>query len=153
MPAPSSPPRYWLLNFRPDTYEIVKAAGVIGVLDSHRRRFASLGPGDRFVVYVSQRRIFDAHGRIESEPFTDLTPIFGPKRLYPWRCKVSFEQTGGAIPGDDLLWDLTAWPDPMKTTPSNYLFCYGGFLEMPEADYQAVRRVLAESVTASIPGR
>jgi len=139
MPAP----RYWLLNFRPETYEIVKSAGTIGVLDCHRRRFAAMAEGDLFVVYVSRQRVFDGHGRIAGAPFADTTPLFGAGKLYPWRAPVTFSQTGRALPGDDLLWGLSVWPDPMKTSPTNYLFCYGGFMEITETDYKAVLDALS----------
>lgn len=72
-PPPSPGPvehrgRQWLLMFRPETYELVKQHQVIGVITGHRERFSRVRPGDRVVVYVSQRQELDAYGQITSNP-------------------------------------------------------------------------------------
>lgn len=134
--------RNWLLMFRPDTYMVVKDKGVIGVLYQHRNRFAELSKGDRFIAYVSRDRVVDAYGVLASDPFEDATPVWKTRERYPERCRVSFEQTGARKDAKDLLWHLTCWPEPMKTSPSNYLFCKGGFLEISDDDYDLLVGVL-----------
>lgn len=124
----------WLLMFRPDTYATVKDRGVIGVLHQHRTRFASLSAGDRFVAYISRSRLVDGHGRLAGDPYVDVEPIWSTREHYPQRCEVAFDRTGAAMDATTLLWHLDCWPNPMKTTPSNYLFCKGGFLQISDHD-------------------
>lgn len=129
---------HWLLMFKPDTYEIVKERGVIGVLHTHRRRFAHLAEGDCFVAYVSRRQVLDGHGTIVGRPFQEVEKLWPGAELYPERCRVAFERVGAAVPGADLLWELDAWNSrgkPLTTQPWNMLYCYGGFMEVPETDY------------------
>lgn len=139
----------WILMFRPETYAIVKEKATIGVLYQHRRRFAELQPGDRFVAYVSKSMTLDAHGTIAGAPFEDAEPLFGTRERYPERCKVAFEETGIAAPGADPLWHLSVWPEQLKTTPWNMLFCYGGFMKIPDADYDALRAAMTAHRAAS----
>ncbi|MBI3927013.1 MAG: hypothetical protein HY319_15865, partial [Armatimonadetes bacterium] len=113
---------YWILMFRPETYELVKKFETIGVLHMHRRRFAQLKRGDRFVTYVSRERLLDGHGELTSEPFVDDKPVFGPGDPYPQRCRVRFLQTGARQDAKELLWSLSHFTQmTMKTTPTNYL--------------------------------
>lgn len=130
--------RNWLLMFKPDTYEIVKERGVIGVLYMHRRRFADLKDGDRFIAYVSRWQVLDGYGVLVGDPFEDTEKVFPGRELYPERCRVAFQRTGASAPGSDLLWGLDVWnarDKPLRTQPWNMLFCYGGFMEVPESDF------------------
>lgn len=129
----------WLLMFRPDTYEVVKDRGMVGVLHMHRRRFAELANGDRFFAYLSRRQVLDGHGVVVGEPFEDVEPLFPGRERYPQRCRVAFERTGAAVPAADALWDLDVWKardKPLVTQPWNMLLCYGGFIQVPESDYR-----------------
>ena len=139
----------WILMFRPETYAIVKEKATIGVLYQHRRRFAELRAGDRFIAYISKSMILDAHGTIAGEPFEDPKPLFGTRQCYPERCEVAFEETGVGAPGANHLWNLSVWPEPMKTTPWNMLFCYGGFLRIPDPDYDALRAAMMAHPSAN----
>jgi len=132
----------WLVMFKPDTYEVVKDKGIIGVLYQHRKRFGQLSEGDRFVAYVSRDRVVDGYGTLTSDPYEDVTPVWATFERYPERCQVSFEQAGARKDAKELLWHLECWPDPMKTSPSNYLFCKGGFLEISDDDYELLVGVL-----------
>lgn len=128
----------WLLMFRPDTYEIVQAKGVIGALYMDRRRFGELREWDRVIAYVSKEQIIDGYGRLTSGPYEDPAPLFPGNGPYPERCRVAFEQVGARMPGADLLWKLDVWAaraEPLKTTPWNMLYCYGGFMKIPDSDY------------------
>jgi hypothetical protein len=132
----------WLMMFRPETYEVVKEAGVIGVLDMHRRRFAELADGDRFLAYISRRQVLDGYGTIVGSPYVDLEPLWPGKRLYPQRCRVAVERTGAAMPAKELLWELDVWAErvePLKTQPWNMLLCYGGFMAVPDSDWVRLR--------------
>ena len=51
--------RNWLFLFRPETYEDVRRLGFVGVRYDHRRRFADISEGDRFVAYISRLRVLD----------------------------------------------------------------------------------------------
>lgn len=131
--------RHWIMMFRPETYELVKRHETIAVNPQHGPRFfREIADGDRFVIYVSHRRVIDGHGEIIGEPFVDTAPIFGEERDYPHRCKVRFQQTGAAVDASgDVLWGLAPFEGmEMKTTPTNYIFLKGGFLEISERDYQ-----------------
>ena len=86
--------RHWLFMFRPETFEVVRREGVIGVLDTHRRRFAALVEGDRFITYLSRLRVLDGHGVLTSGPYVDDTQIFPVAQRYPWRCRVTVQRTG-----------------------------------------------------------
>lgn len=136
--------RNWLLAFRPDTYEKVKQHGTIGVLKNYRKRFAELAPGDRFVVYLTQKRVFDGHGVIDGEPFEAEDPIFGEGQVYPHRCRVRFLETGAAREAGELLWFLEAFREVGNTSPTNMLFCKGGFMEIPESDFERLCSYTAE---------
>ncbi len=137
----------WLLAFRPDTYEKVKNHQTIGVLKNHRKRFAALSTDDRLIVYLTQKRVFDGHGLIAGEPFEDNKPIFGEGQVYPHRCKVKLLETGRAIPAEDTLWFLEAFSQVTNTEPTNVLFCRGGFVEIPDSDYDFLRRLLSGAET------
>jgi hypothetical protein len=128
----------WLILFRPETYATVVEKGIIGVLDQHRRRFAELAPGDRFVAYLSQRRVLDGYGQITGAPYLDTSPVWSTFERYPQRCTVRFARTDASVDAGEHLWHLNCWPDPMKTTPSNYLFCKGGFHRLAPGDYDAL---------------
>lgn len=131
--------KHWLMMFKPETYEIVKERHVIGVLHMHRRRFAALQHGDRFLAYISRQQLLDGHGTIVGQPYEDVERLWPGRELYPQRCRVTFSQSGAALPAKDLLWELDAWKlrtEPLNTQPWNMLFCYGGFMEVPESDYR-----------------
>jgi hypothetical protein len=137
--------KHWLLMFKPETYEIVKDKGVIGVLHMHRRRFSDLADGDRFLAYVSRQQVLDGYGRLDGQPYEDIERLWPGRELYPQRCRVAFDNVGAEVPAKDLLWDLDAWKareKPLATQPWNMLFCYGGFMEVPESDYQRLVGVL-----------
>ena len=124
--------------FRPDTYRCVKKLGTIGARHEHRNRFAEFRSDDLFIAYVSKRGILDGYGRVTSNPFVDDAPIFGPGVAYPNRCRVAFELDGAEAPVGDLLWALERWKGPemtLRTHPANMLFCYGGFMEITQTDY------------------
>lgn len=135
--------RNWLLAFRPDTYEKVKSHQTIGVLKNYRKRFAELAPGDRFVVYLTQKRLFDGHGLIDGRPFEDTKPIFGEGQVYPHRCRVRFLETGRGTPAGDTLWFLDVFKDLDNTEPTNLLFCRGGFTEIGDKDYDYLVGLMA----------
>jgi hypothetical protein len=128
---------HWLFMFRPETYELVKKHETLGVLKSHRARFSTLAPSDRFVSYVSRLQILDGHGVVESSPFESTESIFGDRsERYPHRAKVSFVETGLGRDGSKLLYGLSAFQEGLNTTPANTVLCKGGFLEITQEDYE-----------------
>ena len=134
---------YWILMFRPETYEKVKEHETIGVTGLHQKRIAAVQPGDRFVTYVSRTRVVDGHGRFTSEAFVDMAPMFGVREVYPCRAKVAFEQTGARIDAKELLWGLAEFATcDAKTTPSNMLLCRGGLMKITAEDFEWLRKVL-----------
>ena len=84
---------HWLMMFRPDTYDVVKERGVIGVLHMHRLRLAEVAERDSVIAYVSKRTVLDGVGRIARGPVPDLDPVFP-----------------GREPARELLWELDVWP-------------------------------------------
>lgn len=146
----------WLFLFKDETYKTVREHGHVGVLDQHRRRFATLKSGDRFIAYLSQPGRLDGHGRVEGEPFETDEPLWGTREKkvagsketltvprYPRRCAVAFDQVGVGRAAGNLLWHLHCWPDQMTTFPGNYMFIRGGFTEITDADYLLLRGILA----------
>lgn len=96
---------------------------------------------------------FIASGEFTSEPFEDDTPIFGPGQPYPRRCKVKFEESGFGRPVGECLWYLSAFTSmEMKTSPTNYLRCYGGFMEISVEDYDWLLEVMAGTWTPETAG-
>lgn len=127
--------RFWLLMFRPETYEFVKGHGTIGVLKRDKARFALIRPGDRVVAYVSRVRKLDAYGQVASLPFVGTEPIFGPKsERYTERARVEFARIGLQRDATQLLYGVTALENS-STTPVNRLLCAGGFIEITSEDY------------------
>lgn len=130
---------HWLLMFRPDTYSIVTDKGLVGVRAEHRRRFEQIDDGDPFIAFISKTAVLDGSGKFVGQPFVATDPVFGQGSDYPHRCRVTFERTGAAVPVKNVLWGLDAWGrlgHDLRTHPSNMLFCYGGFMQIPPSDYQ-----------------
>ncbi len=115
----------------------------MAVLNQHRRRFAEVAPGDRFVAYISRERLLDAHGEVVGEPFQDVADEPKGWIRYTERARIRFDQTAAGIDARELLWGLTVCSEGIKTEPTNLLFCKGGFMEIPESDYQWLRDVMA----------
>ncbi len=133
--------RHWILMFKPETYEVVQSHGVVGVQPKNAQRFFELAPGDKFITYVSRARLLDGHGEIRSEPFNDVSDIGPGWPYYALRARVRIDQTGAGKDAKDLLWGFSTF-DGIRTSPGNYLFCKGGFLEIAEKDYRWARSVL-----------
>ena len=127
--------KYWLFLFRPETFEIVKSKGVMGVHQQHGPRLSTVKNGDRFVAYLSRKSQLVADGTVTSDSFVQEDALFGEEGSYPHRCRVQLE-THDPIDARHLLWGLSTFEGKeMKTTPGNYLFLKGGFLEIPESDF------------------
>ncbi len=129
--------------FRPETYAEARNHGLMGVLHNHRRRFAEISAGDRFVAYISRERVLDAHGEVVGPTFQAVTAEPPGWIRYTERAPIRFEETGAGIDARELLWGLTVCGEGIKTEPSNLLFCKGGFLEIPKEDYDWLRDVMA----------
>lgn len=135
----------WLFMFRPETYENVKEHGTVGVRKQARKAFGRVRQGDRFVTYVSQVKLFDGYGRVTSDVFEDEENIFldDPPQpladLYHHRCRVDFDKTDAALDAGVTLWGLTPFEDLDRTTPANMIYCKGGFIEIPDSDFEALR--------------
>jgi hypothetical protein len=142
---------YWILMFRPQTYEQVQEKGTIGVRGVHAKRFVRLQPGDRFIAYISRVRELDSHGEIVGEPYVDIEPLFPEWTYYSQRCAVKFESMGAHVDAKELLWGLSIFGEDMKTSPANMLLCKGGFMQITEEDYKWVRSVLDGTWTRPLP--
>jgi len=140
--APHQEMKYWILMFRPETYLQVQEKNTIGVHNQHRKRFAALSKGDRFVAYISRICQLDSHGEFVGEPYVDEAPLFENWRRYTQRCAVEFRQTGAHLPVKDLLFTLSAFQGELKTLPANMLFCKGGFMEITADDYEHFRSLV-----------
>jgi hypothetical protein len=137
--------RYWLFMFRPDTYAKVREHGVVGVRDGVRKQFGQIRKGDRFAVYVSRVQQLDGYGEVTSDPFEGDTLIFAQDQLYAHRVRVRFDGAGAARPAGEMLWALSPFQGTIKTTPTNLIFCKGGFIEISAQDYD----VLVQTVDGS----
>jgi len=114
----------------------------MAVLHNHRRRFAEVAPGDRFVAYISRQRVLDAHGEVIGEPFQEVSDVPAGWIRYTERVRIRFDQTGAGNDARELLWGLSVCDEGIKTEPTNLLFCKGGFMEIPGSDYQWLRDVM-----------
>ena len=141
--------KYWIVMFRPETYAAARQYGMMAVLHNHRRRFAAVSEGDRFVAYISRERLLDAHGVVVSSPFEELAEEPPGWVRYTQRARVRFDETGAGIDARELLWGLSVCSEGINTEPTNLLFCKGGFMEIPEADYDWLRAVLRGEAPAS----
>ena len=143
--------RYWLFMFRPDTYEQVQKHNTVGVRDGVQKRFMELRPQDSFVSYISRVQKLDGYGKIESLPFVENTLIFSKDKVYQHRCKVSFDKKGAAVPAGDILWFLETFDGLSKTSPTNMLFCKGGFIEITAKDYQTLTDLIDDPPSENTP--
>ena len=134
------PMKHWLFMFRPDTYEKVRAHQTVGVRDSVRKSFQQIRAGDRFVVYVSRAQLFDGYGEVTSDPFEGDTLIFADDQLYANRVRVRIDKVGVERPVGEMLWALSPFQGTLKTTPSNLIFCKGGFIEISPDDFDHLRK-------------
>lgn len=141
--------KHWIVMFRPETYAAARQHGMMAVLHNHRRRFADVAKGDKFVAYVSRQRLLDAHGEVISEPFSEASKIPEGWIRYTERAQIRFDGTGANIDARELLWGLSVCDTGIKTEPTNLLFCKGGFMEIPKEDYDWLRDVLAGRAPAS----
>ena len=141
--------RNWLFLFRPETYEDVKRLGFIGVRYDHRRRFSDIAEGDRFVAYISRSRVLDSVGVVTGPGFTDAEAVAPGWAGYPLRAPVRFTSSGHVRDARRLLWGLTECQQGIRTEPTNLLFCRGGFMEIPNADYDWLTRVLEHGDSAA----
>lgn len=140
--------KYWLVMFRPETYAAAREYGLMAVLNNHRKRFAEVRPGDRFVAYVSRERVLDAHGEITGEPFQEVSDLPPGWNRYTERARIRFDATGKQQDGRVALWGLSICSQGIKTEPTNLLLVRGGFLEIPREDYEWLRRVLEHGKSA-----
>lgn len=134
--------RYWLFMFRPDTYDQVKKHTTVGVRDGVQKRFSELRPKDKFVSYVSRVQDLDGYGEIVGVPFVENTLIFSKEKVYQHRCKVKFVKTNANVFAGDILWFLETFDGLFKTSPSNMIFCKGGFIEITEKDYRTLTELI-----------
>ena len=136
--------RHWIFLFRPETYEDVKRLGLVGVRYDHRRRFAEVAEGARFVAYISRERVLDGAGVVTGPGFADSAAVAPGWAGYPLRAPVAFTASGRRRDARQLLWGLSECQVGIKTEPTNLLFCRGGFMEIPRADFDWLLRVLDE---------
>ena len=134
--------KHWLMMFRPETYGDVQTHGTIGVRITARKLLKNLSKGDPFVAYLSRVQQVDGVGKVVGEAFVDDTPIFSGNKVYEHRCKVTFTESGFAQRVADTLWSLSCFPKEMRTTPSNYIYCKGGIIEITKADFDLLVRVM-----------
>lgn len=134
--------KYWLMMFRPETYEDVRAHGTIGVRTGARQLLRDLSIGDSFVAYLSRVQQLDGIGTVAGDAFEDDTPIFSGAKGYEHRCAVTFAESGFAQPAVDTLWLLSCFPQEMKTTPANYIHCKGGIIQVTKDDFELLVRVM-----------
>ncbi len=141
--------KHWIVMFRPETYAAAQQYGMMAVLHNHRRRFAGVSEGDRFVAYISRQRLLDAHGVVVSDAFEEVAEEPPGWVRYTQRARVRFEETGSGVDATEVLWGLSVWGDTLKTQPTNMLFCKGGFLEITVQDYAWLRAVLRGEAPAT----
>lgn len=128
--------RYWILCFAPETYEVVKEKGMIGVRMNVRQRFVKdMNKGDKFISYVSKQMILDGWGTVESDAFMGEDKIFCKDKLFPHRRSVCFEEVSKNRSADNLFMGVEPF-NKVNTPPGNYMMCKGGFVEISERDFR-----------------
>lgn len=132
----------WMVMFRPETYELAQQYGMMAVRHDYRRRFAEVKSGDRFIAYVSRKQLLDAHGVVTSDAFEQVAEEPPGWIRYTERARIRFDEVGAGVDARGLLGRLSVWGDTLKTQPTNMLFLKGGFMEIPDQDYDWLRAVL-----------
>ena len=128
--------------FRPETYKQVKEKRTIGVLNNHRKRFTELSRGDRFVTYLSKVSELDSYGEIIGAPYQDASPICPGWERYEHRCPVKLGREGAHVDARNLLFRLSPFQTGLRTSPTNLLFCKGGFMKISKDDFDLCRALI-----------
>ena len=130
------------MMFRPETYEDVRSHGTIGVCSGARKILHEPSAGDSLVAHVSRLQHRDGVGTITGKPFVDDTAILSGDKVYEERRTVDFDETGFPQPVGDTLWSVSCFSSETKTTPTNYVFCKGGIVELAEENSLLLVRVM-----------
>lgn len=82
-------------------------------------------------TYVSRERILDGAGVFTSSAFTDLTPVFGVREVYPHRARVRFDTVGAKRDAKVALWGLDEFANGAKTTRATCCCVAAGSCGLP----------------------
>jgi hypothetical protein len=120
--VPQTDAHTWILTGSPANYAVTSELGfrLIGCKERRRRQALEMEPGDRIVLYLTQRMCFAASVLVTGEMFEDSTPVWpgkpGKADPYPWRLPTEPElvlEPERWLPAETLVDELAhigKWP-------------------------------------------
>ena len=142
---------YWMLVTNQQNFEITRQQGfkIQGVDSRNRRKAVRMGPEDRIVYYVSDRRGFAATASVTSDHYEEHTPIWKHYREnedFPHRVEVRPDEV---LETDQYLDSLQIGPSleyVKRWAPEHWEMAFYGMLHIiPQRDFnfleEEMRRV------------
>lgn len=149
--------QYWILVSSPDNLEATRARDftVQGMKSRHRKKAEQMKPGDKFIFYLTGKKVFAATATVTSEYFEgdDLvwtsknTKANGEPENYPWRLHIERELVADedawidAEPVARQMIHARRWPEKNWT-----LAFQGNVHNVPAEDYELIHGLLEASI-------
>lgn len=124
--------KYWIFVSAPQNYSTVKETGYTAVGERGKEKFSrDVSVNDRFIVYLTQKMIFDGIGKFAGEVIFDKN-LEG--KGFPWKRKIAFEKTDLNKPARELFMGIEPF-NLTNTNPGNLLTIMGGLVEISKKDF------------------
>lgn len=148
---------YWIVVGSEENFNIAKERGfdLFGFKSTRRREVSEMKAGDKLVFYLTGIMRFGGVAEITSEYFEDHTKVFGSKKKpgedYPFRVNVKAD----LLLDPDQYLDVKQWAPLMQYTkkwPTEHwrLAFQGNLHQIPESDYQMLRKEMEQAVGARV---
>jgi predicted RNA-binding protein len=151
--------QYWILVSSADNLQATRERGftVQGIKSRHRKKAEQMKPGDKLIYYLTGKKMFAATATVTGEYFEadDLvwtsknTKRDGSPENYPFRVEIEPElvaEEDAWIDAEPVARQMThakKWP------AANWTLAFQGNVHnVPQEDYELIRNVLEESMTA-----
>lgn len=152
--------QYWILVSSADNLQATKDQGftVQGIKSRHRKKAEQMKPGDKFIYYLTGKKMFAATATVTSEYFEgdDLiwtsknTKRDGSPENYPFRVEIEPELVAeedawiDAEPVARQMIHAKRWPE------KNWTLAFQGNVHLvPAEDYELIRGLLETSIKES----
>lgn len=157
-PAQRKTRRTWVLTGSPENFAATREHGfaLIGLKEGRRNFAQQIEPGDRIVLYLTQRMAFAAAIVVTGELFEDCTPVWpgkpGKADSYPWRFATEPE-----VVLDEADWvaaeSLASSLEHVRKWPAEHwkLAFQGQIREVSAADADVLMQALEARTTAGVP--
>jgi hypothetical protein len=150
-------PTYWCLVTSPDNIARTRALGftVQGIKKAHRKKAEKMQPGDRILLYATQRQAFAFTATITSPYFEDHSPIWTSDKAgedYPFR----FDITPDVVLDEVDYVPAAAMVEQMeyarKWPPQHWRLAFQGNVHvLPEHDFSLIEDAMTEVAKAPAP--